>query len=370
VGCDIGAHDDRGPGPDLHALAAYPKPGQGTECAPPEDCGVSVHTAIELRFDRYVLPSTAVRQSIQVFSGDEGNAMTFEPFYDVVERVVVYRLREGVQYQPGTLYTVRLRRPNKPGDFGFRAFDGAPLAEDSVPLTYNFVTSRTVDSAPVDAQQTPNCGDIVNMFRTCSLSCHVTNSAPACGQAPSAPADVDPPMQLWLHSPDALSATAIGHVAKQTEVGPRTGVVLQNPLRFGVQMPRIDPGQPGNSYLLYKLLRKPENFSECAVNQPVPLLPNARRGELFLGARCGTLTESERLCLSDPCGSCYSVELPPGECIVAPVAERERLHEWFSKGEPMPLDALDATCQFVQRNLTKLDLRVLQRWIADGAQCP
>ena len=80
---------------------------------------------------------------------------------------------------------------------------------------------------------------------------------------------------------------------------------LRNPSRFGVQMPRIDPGSPGNSYLMYKLLRSPKNFE---------------------------LTGN-----SDVCVTAHRVPLPDGQCLPPSEAESARLREWFVRGQPMPL---------------------------------
>jgi hypothetical protein len=334
-------------------VAAYPRPGQGTECRPsdPEDCGVPINTALEFRFDRYLLPATAVRQSLQVFTGDERNSVFLEPDYDVVERVLVYRLPEGGRYEPGTLYTVQFAESEESGDPGFRAFDGAPLEAGVVPRQYSFLTARNLNPAPIPLERAPSCEDAMRVLargRCATEGCH---------------SGAEPPMGLYLATLEGLRRTAIDQVAIGTEVGARSGVTLQNPLRFGVQMPRIDPGQPANSYLLYKLFRKQQNYSECVAEQ-VPLLEDPN-------ARCDTLAEQDRRCLSDPCGSCYRVELPPGQCIEPPQAELLRLREWFSRGESMPLDKLDENGGVQQqRSINKLGLRILQRWVAAGAPCP
>src|SRR5262249_32065299 len=47
------------------------------------------------------------------------------------------------------------------------------------------------------------------------------------------------------------------HVAHQLQTGEAANEPDKSPLRFGHAMPVIEPGNPGNSYLLYKLLISP-----------------------------------------------------------------------------------------------------------------
>ncbi len=92
-------------------------------------------------------------------------------------------------------------------------------------------------------------------------------------------------------------------------------------------MPIIDPGRPDNSYLLYKLIVRPENYRRSADDL-------------------------------DLCGSEYRVAedetcLPPSE------PERVRLREWFVRGEPMPLTGPDIA-------LDRERLQAIQRFIEPG----
>ena len=128
-------------------------------------------------------------------------------------------------------------------------------------------------------------------------------------------------MGLDLSSPAGVQTTAINQVAHQTETGPNSGVVMENPDRFGVQMPIVDPARPDNSYLMYKLLRHPGLWERT------------------------------------PCETRYRVDLA-GQCPQPSAAELVRLREWFVTGQPMPLDGA---------NLGRSDLDVLQAWIVSGA---
>jgi hypothetical protein len=328
AGCDQGEPaPERAEGPPLALVATYPLDGAGLECpldAPPE-CGVPLNTPIELRFDRVLLPSTATRQSIVLYTGSPnnqpgaGSGDVLQPTYDLVERVVSFRLPEGKGLAPSTLYTVELPVPVEDADFGFRAFDRAPLAATRLPLRFSFFTSA-VEEAVTPAEPVPDCSEVLTFFSTnpgqgaCS-NCHNSERAPH---------------GLDLSTGNALLATAIGRVAHQTDLGITTGAVLENPSRMGIGMPIIDPGRPDNSYLLYKLIVRPENYRSSA---------------------------------SDPdvCDSDYRVAVDEG-CLPPSEAERKRLGEWFVLGEPMPLTEPDIA-------LDRDRLQAIQRFIRAGADC-
>ena len=65
-------------------------------------------------------------------------------------------------------------------------------------------------------------------------------------------------MGLDLSSPEAVERTAIGRVAHQTETGESTAEPELAPSRLGRPMAVIAPGDPGDSYLLYKALLQPD----------------------------------------------------------------------------------------------------------------
>lgn len=306
------------PGPPLHVVGVYPTPGQGTECGvtAPDDCGVPRNVALELRFDRYLLPSTAIRQSVLLYTGFEDIFVFLEPDYDVLERVVRYRLPPGALLQPGLLYSVKITPPD-PKDAasnGFRAYDGALLEPGRVRLEYSFRTARR-DPEPVASSNdaSPTCADVLSILQQsgcASATCHDAEE-PAAG--------------LRLDSPKSFSETAVRVVAHETDIGPEATHALVDSPRFGVGMPIVDPGNPANSYLLYKLLLNPQNFGN---------------------AECATR---------------YQVSLPRGACLPPSDAEGERLHEDFVLLDPMPpppaaLPSLDA-------------FRAVERFIARDGEC-
>jgi hypothetical protein len=288
--CDLGKPGtESAVGPALHAVAVYPADGQGEDCGPrpANDCGVPVDAPIEIRFDRYLLPKTASRQSITIFSGAEGNTIFLAPSYDVLERVVTYRGPYG-QLAAGVVYQVELPLPDEDKDgFGFRAFDGAGLKKGRVPLTWSFRTSRAV--APASRPDpAPSCDEALKVFQGGGCArCHTDHA--------------NAPFGLSLASAIGVRDTALGQPSHETSTWARPGDTLVDPARFGTGMPLIEPGDPGTSYLIYKLLENPANFG--------------------------------------PDGGCFtshSVALPPGQCQVASRPERARLADWFVDGDPMP----------------------------------
>lgn len=334
AGCDQGEPAlDTAHGPALHVVATYPTPGQGTDCQNAPACdGVPLNTDIELRFDRFIDPASPIRQSVLLYSTTPDGAIFLQPEYDVIERVVRYRQFENGRLEPSTLYTFEFVIPKDDSSDGYRAFDGAPLEEGDIPLKFNFFTGTADEAKPAESE-VPDCTQILSLFRGdragCS-SCHVSspNGRGGCaeGQAPdpSTGECIAVPRQgLDLSSLSGVERTALGRVAHQTQIGPSADTPLQNPSRVGVQMPIIDPQQPGNSYMMYKLIRNESNFID--------------------GVAPGT--------------SSYRVALPSGN-LVADAAERERLREWFVRLDPMPAQGF---------SLELSEMRALQAWIKAGA---
>ncbi|MBM4364051.1 MAG: hypothetical protein FJ104_15330 [Deltaproteobacteria bacterium] len=265
---------------------------------------------IELRFDRFLLPRTAVRQSASLFSGSRDGRVFLEPDYDPVDRALRLRLPEGDLLQPGLLYRLELTVPGSdPASDGIRAFDGTPLEEGPLPLDLSFVTATAEpalgnEPAPPAA---PSCEDIAALLRRAGCAdCH---------------AGATPPLGLGLDGPPALRAM-VGRVARQTDRGPYPGRPLVNPARFGTGMPLVDAASPSTSYLLYKVLLAD-----------------------------GAYDVEE--------GSCPA----PGDCDPPGVAELGRLREGFVRGDPMPPPG----ARLVGGLGT---LRALAAWIREGARCP
>jgi hypothetical protein len=237
-----------------------------------------------------LLPKSANRQALSVYSGTPANGAFLSPRYDVLERVVTFRPAFGSLFTPGVVYEVKIVLPeDDPSGFGFRAFDGAPLERGHVSLTFSFRTARR-PAAAAPAVSPPTCAAAVRTLTDAGCAdCHAGKR--------------DSPFELSLGSPAGLRKTAIGHVAHEASTWAIPGSAVADPPRFGTGMAVLDPGNPSSSYLIYKLLENPRNFGD--------------------GGDCTTT---------------HLVPLPPGACPVASPAERDRLAAWFVEGDPMPPD--------------------------------
>jgi len=301
-------------------VSSDPPDGAGLDCDPyADDCGVPTDLSITLRFDRFLLPSSAVRQSMAVYTGLPSNPALpgtnrraeLSPRYDVSARAVRYVFPAGFLLQPKALYTIELPIYSEDAPFGFRAFDGAPLAGES-PVRLAFFTGEGPAGPPPPPPEPPPCEDVLAALDGCR-GCHGALGT-----------DTAPRMGLSLADWGGIQATAIDKVSHQTEIGETTGVTNEAPLRFGVNMPIIDPERPDNSYLMYKLLLRPEAY-----------LPGG----------------------PDDC-------VEPGSCVPPDAAELERLREWFVRGDPMP--QAEPGESFVDHGA----LATIQAFIAGGAACP
>jgi hypothetical protein len=202
--------------------------------------------AIELRFDRYLDPRTAIRQSYCLSSDTEKPVDLSEctapvgtsPAYDPVDRALILYLdtplANGTQYQL-TLFAPPISADVDPLTVGLRAFDGVPLEND---LTFIFTTAADPLGDDVEGPPpAPTCGALDQALQTCR-SCH-NATAPA-------PAN----LRLTLET----IAEAVDRVAMQTQRGGDATTPLANGPIFGGNMPIIGARSPGNSYLLYKAL--------------------------------------------------------------------------------------------------------------------
>jgi hypothetical protein len=319
TGCDLGPRaDESSEGPSLRLVSTDPPDKAGLDCDSTDSaCGVPTNVTLTLRFDRFLRPDTAIRQSISLFTGDRGNPVPppsstrpeLVPEYDPLERSVRYRLPPGFNLQPNALYTLEVLIASDLQPFGFRAFDAAPLAGERA-LRLSFMTSSGPEPSGA-APEAPDCDEMLDLLAPCGDSgCHGTSEP-----------NVPPGMGLGLDTWEAIRSTALGMPAHQTEIGATTGRTAQAPVRFGVNMPVIDPGRPDNSYLIYKLLLSPGAY-----------LP-APGGECPDDARCEA---------PDP-------------------AELARLVDWFVLGEAMP----KGSANVVHHG----DVSRMQAFIREGRGC-
>lgn len=278
AGCDLGPADvepsDTPPVQLTSVLAASEISSDGSSLvySPIDVIGgrtaVISTTSFKLLFNRLLLPASATRQAVCVESvlDDVVNAsqcadgIFLAPSYDPVQREVTYRQAPGnPRLAPGARYQLSVYTAITAADNGIRSFDGVPLEApasiefgvrddppgavppyDPLPTSDHFCTAP---DPPCDNPST--CArSVAGMLGGCSYGgCHAGN--------PSAAAE-----GLELGSPATLVATALGHVAHETETGETAQEPELSSLRFGRAMPILDPGVPGDSYLIYKLLAR------------------------------------------------------------------------------------------------------------------
>ena len=284
---------------------------QGLDCDG-GDCGFAPNAALRFKFDRWLIPTTATRQSVAL--GTEGThlGVFLHPDYDVTARVLT--LRPDTPLAADTAYILNLTAAgDDPNGNGLRAYDGRGL-EKSQALVFR-TTMRAAEPAPESPIVAGNCSEIVAAFAQAgctALSCHGSH---------------EPRMGLALDGTSGLKATAINHVAHETQSGTEITERVVSGGRFGTQMPIIDPGRPENSYLMYKLL-----------------ISDALNREMDARASDGDAFASTGLTAS----------------------QIDDARAWFIELSPMPPDEIgyaraSSPLDFVTR---------VQQWIRAGAVCP
>ena len=202
-----------------------------------------VGAPIELAFDRLLNPSSVTRQTF-VLQDLGGAFVEPTPSYDPVARVVRLCMTDAAPLQADQTYRLTLVAPSSATDpAGLRAIDGAGLDPSVNPVIEFPVVAGaayTGSDACSGATSVDFCADVLPIFAPrCALSpCH-SGAHPAAG--------------LMMTTAQGIQATAIGRVAQGSNTGMQPRVAPPGHL-FGVDMPIIGPGDPGDSWLSYKLL--------------------------------------------------------------------------------------------------------------------
>ena len=268
---------------------------------------LNANGAVQLQFDRMLLPITVTRQTILLVDADN-NALAPVVTYDPVARVVTLSRQAGGAdagapqwLKPDLPYKVLVRPPSGDDLNGVRAVDGAPV-NTIEPI--GFLTEPNAPQ-PFAEPQANFCNDVLPIFqRSCT--------APICHGAPAPTSDKSrfgdqgiskPAAGLILESSEGVRNTAF-RVANGSNTGPRAKG--SEPRRvFGVDLPVIDPGSPGNSWLMYKLLLAkpgdPAKVSEarrlkCDGTPGTPPMPPL---SLAAPLAAATPSDGERAILSD-----------------------------------------------------------------------
>ncbi|UQA58237.1 hypothetical protein [Polyangium aurulentum] len=292
-------------------------------------------TSLRLTFDRFLLPASAVRQAICLQASadpvatlnDCTQGVFLEPSYDPVRRQVTYRVPAGEALVADARYWLTVLSSPDPSGFGVRAFDGAPL-EKTLVLQFSTAAMDPAGMGPVDpplddvgkraaseelfcaaSACVAACGDDM----TCASKCPVAQSLTlSCGGC-HGPIELGiPAMGLDMSTPERL-AWMNGQVAHQTMTGEHADEPDQQPRRFGRAMPLVDPGNPGNSYALYKMLVGP-------IYRATPLAQGMQQGEM------------DRLRGSVVVG----LPMPPSDVYAVPAQGIEAISAWIMTGAETP----------------------------------
>ncbi|MEO6573178.1 MAG: hypothetical protein ABIP89_05030 [Polyangiaceae bacterium] len=300
---------------------------------------------IQIAFDRMLLPITVTRQSILLLDYTT-TAIAPVVSYDPVARVVT--LSNPNPGNPSWLkadqaYKIVLGIPEGDVDVGgVRAIDRAPLDPSQV-LQFGFLVSA--DSTPqvsnlVSGPPMNFCNDIFPIFTaSCSQgTCH----GPVAGK-------VRPAAGLVLGTSAGVANTAIARVANGSNTGPLAGPGHAPSHIFGIDMPLIDPGNPGNSWLLYKVLLGPPSA-------PVVVDTGTDAGA-DAGAEGGA-----------PVATCTpGAPFPAASFDVTAVSDDERARlSNYVLGNKMPYPAMPGTNDS-SGDLTLDQMERLRAWIQQGA---
>lgn len=256
-----------------------------TSLAPDGSTLVLPTASFVLKFDRFLLPGSAIRQSVCLQSDlniDVQSANNCEsgvllaPTYDPIRRQVIYRRGlDEARLALDTRYRLTVLPPaENSGAAGFRAFDGAAL-EGRVQIDFMTVAQEptgATDEVPPGGDlfcaHDPECLSACGADPSCAQSCEIgvarqlregCAAGGACHREAFKGATLlrGAAAALDLEEAEDIVATAMGKVAHQTQMGEHADEGDSNPTRFGRAMPIIDPSNPGNSYLLYKIVVGP-----------------------------------------------------------------------------------------------------------------
>ncbi len=210
------------------------------------------NTRIDLLFDRYLDPRSVLRQSVCLRSdsviptaAEECTGGVFlNPVYNPASRTVSYFIDPGnaSPILPAAVHYLTVYRGT--GDeLGFRAFDGAPLAQAQA--FFFDVTDPGGLQPQVPVVDPTDC--LLELGTSCG-NCHAAQTP--LGEA------ITPAMGLELNPTDRFLATSLRPAHGMSIGSTGNDPLARRPDRFGAGMPVIAPGDPGNSYLLYKMLAR------------------------------------------------------------------------------------------------------------------
>lgn len=269
-GCDLGGPDETPDTAPLRVLGIEVTAADADGNLVPTQVAVDGSTrpvpttSLRVKVDRYLDPASANRQALCLQSDtaiivaleDCARGLLLRPSYDPLERTVTFYLADELtRLAPDTLYRVTLfEADGAAGDFGLRAIDGTPL-EGIFALEFTTAAddpSRPTEGPPTDPGFCGTGGVREILLGNCAFGgCHA--AIPGQGGSP----DLFPPMGLDLSGPDAIARTAVAQVAHHSQRGPSATSPDEASTSFGRSMAIVAPANPGQSFLLYKMLLDP-----------------------------------------------------------------------------------------------------------------
>jgi len=342
-----------------------------------------VNGRIELSFDRLLLPLSTVRQTFVLLDA-LGNVVDPVPTvaYDPVAIVVTVTPAAG-SLEVGQPYKLVITTPSNAADVnGLRTIDGAYLSADS-PSTLGFMAADPLAAPVTTTPVIDYCRDIAPVISNANGA---LERCPGCHGAP------DSFDGLLLDTPAHIEATALGQVAGTpcsspcAAIGSNSGptVLSQPPLLFFAEdVPIIDPGpgpsgftafvdggppiasgNPGHSWLLYKVLMAPPAACEPNPGLGYPSCdggaPVTDAGPVSVFGVPASISSLYEVTCSDAGAPCPQ---PLSD------AERARLASLIP-GREMPFPNGNATLTDQSLALTVPELELLSLWIAQGAPMP
>lgn len=304
---------------------------------------------IKISFDRYINPLTMNRQGIAL-----------RDLFDNAPDSPI------IQYDPVTLTaTISNPGPNpdwlvlgatyeisfpiatdEAGSFGLRAIDGATMDPATQKIAFTIASPNGATPPP---PKIDFCSDIFPLFAAIRTDFPATQglcSNSSCHAASSS--NIFAATGLVLNSPEGVRHTALGIEATEATTGALSvPITAQN--SFPVGMPIIDPGDPGHSYLIYKLLLPDANgvpdgtgagFSYTMIKgsvcnpqtAPFDYGPNPHLASADEATRLGQFVHGRRMPWGDPM---LPNTFTSNGGTPLTLDELERISTWIAEGAPV-----------------------------------
>jgi hypothetical protein len=311
--CDAGPRsdeDDVGPPISIIGLNA-----SGTQPIAPNG-------TVQIAFDRFLNGFTVLRQSISLrdSSGQvvEAPVVAYEPVTRTVSVGNSGASGAGNRWlRADQFYTLGLGVPERGAELGgVGSVDGATLLPTATRL-FGFYARANV-SSPVAVPTIEFCRDVLPpMQAKCAgSSCH--------GGSVGASLSATAALGLVLDRTEGVRA-AIGELSREANTGPRATAATPAPRVFGLDALVIDVGNPGNSWIMHKILsgafgsRETEGHCGAPAVLPQPTIADVRPASAAERARLANRISGR--------------SMPPGDSVNAYTwAEARRLSAWISQG--------------------------------------